>query len=287
MARPPKRITTTVAIAVTLGMAATVSGCSRSYDTTQVDAVGQGQTRRAASTTSIVTETVPPSTTMALEPMASYPDLSSVDVQGTLSQLVAGFAADPTLVSAVDALGSNDLVSVAKLFGIDLDALAALGLSARDISALGASAGALAGRGSTLDPAALIGVLVSSLNVGGIANSAINRLIGALLQVLSGAQLVISPDVTVYLSDMLGDLDLKGLGDIIVTPENTPLIALITSVVLANNPILFQGIIENANLDPSLAALLKSLTDLNSQLGQQSAATLLQALRKIFPNLPI
>lgn len=291
--RPMNKV---LAISLLTALTAATVGCSRSYDTTQVEASG-GTRTEAAPTTSIIVETIPPSTAPRLEPLAA----TTTDLQDTLTQLVAGFAEDPDLVAAVRALNDGDLASIAAMFDIDLGALSSLGLSTGDIGALGetvladlatgaggaglaALLGGLGGAGGSapLDPMTLIGLLAQSLNIDidvtRIAQSAIPQLIGALFSGLQGAQLIVTPEIVLQLDDMLERIDPHAFDDFIVTADNAPFIALLTSVVLANNPLLQQGITDNPDLSPQLRELLKELEKLNAELGETTSESLYEAL---------
>lgn len=295
--RPMNTVTT---VAVAAAMVAGVAGCSRSYDTTQVDAVGQSN-RQAAPTTSIILETIPPSTVMELQPLRA----STSDLQGTLTQLISGFANDPDLVAAVKALNDGDLASIAALLDIDLGALSSLGLSVGDIASLGDSvlgdrAGLLAllggltgggGPGGALDPATLIGILANSLkfneiDLNGLAEAAVPQLITALFGALQGAQLVFTPEILIQLDDMLERIDPNAFDEFIVDEANAPLVALITSVILGNSPLLQQGVANNPNLDPGLRKLLKELEAINDELGETTSSNLFELwLKGLFPDL--
>lgn len=294
-----------VAIAVFTAIAGTLTGCSRSYDTTQVDASGAAE-RQAVPTTSIIMETIPPSTVAHLEPLATAPS----DLQETLTRLVSGFAENPDLVSAVKTVNDGDLASIAAMLDVDLGDLSSLGLSVADIASLGDTvlaslaeevqgidgAGLLsllgdlgtgaAGTPATLDPTTLIGLLARSVSVDvdvtRIAQSAIPQLIGALLTGLQGAQLIVTPEIVVQLDDVLAKLDPNALDDFTVTADNAPFIALVTSVILGNNPLLQRGITENPDLSPELRQLLKDLQKLNEELGEATSSSIYEALLKGF-----
>lgn len=297
-----------VAVAVLTAMAGGLVGCSQSYDTTSVEASG-GADRQAAPTTAVIMETIPPSTVPQLQPLATAPS----DLQSTLTQLVSGFAENPDLVNAVNALNDGDMASIASMFDIDLGALSSLGLSVGDIGSLGNSvmaslaesvgdvgdsglltllgelnSGSGAAAEASLDPMTLVGLLAKSVNVDidvtRIAQSAIPQVIGALLSAVQGAQLIVTPEFVIQLDGVLHNIDPNGFNNFQVTIDNAPFIALVTSVILANNPVLQQGITENPFLDPELRSLLKQLEQLNAQLGSNTSASIYETLFKLlFP----
>lgn len=300
-----RTLNTVMTIVVSTAMIAGVAGCSRSYDTTQVDAVGVNS-RQAAPTTSIIVETIPPSTVAELQPLqATSPTPSIPDLQGTLTELVATFANDPDLVAAVQALDRGDLASLAAMLDIDLTELSSLGLSTVDIASIGRSVvgdranilsllGGLAGGGTdraALDVTALIGILARSLrfteiDLNALARGAIPQLIGALLTALSGAQLVITPEIVVQLDGMLEQIDPNAFEGFVVDELNAPIVALITSVILANSPLIQQGVANNPKVDPDLTQLLKQLEELNNELGNKTSSEIFETLMKVlFPDL--
>lgn len=276
--RPMNNVLTILAAAAVIG---SLAGCSRSYDTTQVDATGDSKTEPAPAS-SVVVETVPPTTVLELTPLVAAPS----EVQSTLNTLAAEFAQNPDLVAGVKALQNGDMAAIAALLGVDLTSLSSLGMSNLDIAALGDSVlGSnpqilgLLKSGGTLDATALITLLtrtlnVSSLDVNGIAKAAVPQLIASLFATLGKIDVSLSPQIAVQLNSALDELDPDGLNDFQVTADNAPLVALITSVILANNPLFQSTILNNPNVSPELRELLKELESVNAELGESTSADL-------------
>ncbi len=294
--RASRRIHTAVSIAVVGAMAAGIAGCSKSSGTTQLKTV-DAKEQSAASTTSIVVETVPTTTTIDFE-STSQGAAPVANLQSTLSQLVSGFAADPQLLSAVKAISDGDLAAIAKLFNIDLSAISQLGMTVSQIGSLGDSvaeaaptligqlvAGAGGGSGGPIDAGTLIGLLAGSVDINGIAQGAIAQLVQLLSDSLAKTELKISPEVTIYLDQILKEIDPNGLGEISANPYNASFIALITSVILSANPLLTEQLLDNPLLDPKLKNLLSDLGELNASLGETASSAILAALQAIFPGL--
>lgn len=296
MPRPRRQLTTTASAAVVVALLAGVTGCSRSYDTTQLSASDR-KPKSAAPTTSIVVETVPTTTVPEVEPV--QPLAAATDVQATLSQLVSSFAIDPQLLSQVQMLGSGDLLAVAQLFGLDLNAIKQLGMSVSQIAALGQSVAnsgpavlgqLMAGAGvkaGPIDAGTLIGLLTGTVDVNGLAQGAIASLVQLLSDTIAKTEIKISPEITIYLDQLLKEIDPNGLGQISADPANASFIALITSVILGANPLFAQQLLTNPLLDPKLKGLLEDLEALNASLGTTASAAILAALKAIFPDLAV
>lgn len=293
MPHPRRPLTTKASIAVIMAVVASLAGCSRSYDTTQIDAVSK-QPKRSASTTSIVVETLPPSTTIDYQTQQMTP-ASFTDIQSTLSQLVSSFAADPQLLGQLKALSNGDLASIARMFNIDPAALDQLGMTVGQIEALGDSVNRSGTQllqqlsstrgGSPIDPGVLIGLLTRSVDLNGITKGAVAAIIQMLSNSLAKVQVQITPEITIYLDQLLKEIDPNGLGQVSADPQNASFIALITSVILSANPLLAEQLLQNPLLDPKLKDLLLSLQDLNANLGETASAAILAALKALFPGL--
>lgn len=295
MPRPRQQFTVALSAAVVMSLVATLTSCSKSYDTTQLKTV-DAKERSSASTTSIVVETIPTTTIATIDPGQSVA-ASPVGIQSTLSQLVSSFAANPQLISQIQGFASGDLASIAKLFGLDLSAVKDLGMTVSQIESLGQtvvnSAPALltqllvgAGTGS-IDAGTLVGLLTGSVDINGIAQGAVAALVQQLASTLIHTEIKISPEITIYLDQLLKEIDPNGLGEISADPTNASFIALITSVILGANPLLAQQLLENPLLDPKLKGLLDDLGSLNASLGETASAAILAALKALFPGLGI
>lgn len=286
-----------VATAVT---ASTLSACSRSYDTTQIDATKK-RPQSAAPTTSIVVETIPTTTTTVIDPTIEATPVV-FDIQSTLSQIVSSFAIDPKLLSQIQTLQSGDLAAIAKLFNIDLSSISQLGMTVKQIEALGqtvanagpailaqlipkASPGAVPGATGAVDTGTLIGLLTGSVDVNGIVQGSVASIVQLLSDSLTKSEIKIDPQITTYLNQLLKEIDPYGLGEISANPFNASFLALTLSVVLSANPDLTKQLVENPLLDPKIKGLLSDLQALNASLGGTASAAILAALRTLFPGL--
>lgn len=293
MPRPRQQFTVALSAAVVVSLVATLTSCSKSYDTTQLKTV-DAKERSSASTTSIVVATIPTTTVAAVDPGQSVA-ASPAGIQSTLSQLVSSFASDPQLIAQIQGFASGDLSSIAKLFGLDLSAINDLGMTVSQIESLGQtvvnSAPAvlnqlLAGTGTgSIDAGTLVGLLSGSVDINGIAQGAVAALVQMLSNTLIKTEIKISPEITIYLDQLLKEIDPNGLGKISADPTNASFIALITSVILGANPLLAQQLLDNPLLDPKLKSLLDDLGSLNANLGETASAAILAALKALFPGL--
>lgn len=274
-------------IAVLAAVAVTAGACSTAADTTAVDDV-ELSAEQAAPTSSIVrTEAAAaPSTTTTVA--AATPALASGDPAALLTSLLGQFAADPALVAQ---LGELDAVGIANLLGIDLSALQQLGLTPDQLTALAqgvvSSTPAVQDQllGGAPDPAVLLGLLAGSLDLASLADGTIAELVQSLLAAITGTRIVVSPELTVDLGELLGDLDPDTLGPIIANPSNASLLALLTSAWLGSNPLLARQLLANPQLDPGLRSLLEQLQTLSESIGETARTALLAALYALIPAL--
>ncbi len=291
MHRRGYRAVNTAALVTVAALLAATAACSTSNDTQQIAATKNPQNTVVPST-SIVVGTVPTTTTIPELELSSVPA-----TQDTLSALLSQFAIDPALLSQISALagGTPDLASIAQLLGIDLSAIENLGLTAQQIMSLGdtvvASPDVLqhqlakATSGLAIDPAMLVGLLTSSLDMDTLAQGAIGALIQAITKSLGEVSLEITPQLTIQLSELFEQIDPEGLGMFASDPANASLMALITSAVISANPLLAEQLLNNPLLDPALKGLLVQLQDLSTSLSDAAKVALFIAINELFPGL--
>ena len=273
------------ACAVLLSGAVLSTACSKVADTTQLS-TDEVPENTAVPTTAMQTAQLPTTTTTVatLQNAGAAP----TDLTSTLGLLVGQFASDPALVGQLDGL---DLAALAGLVGLDLGSLQQLGLGVPDIQQLGlavlsSSPDLLASLlGGPIDTETLIGLLTGSLDLNEIADGAVGALVQALLGSITGLRIVVSPELTIELSDLLDELDPDGLGPVAANPEYASLLALLTSAIINANPLLTQQLLDSPLLDPNLAVLLVQLQNLSASLGDAAQTALLQALNQLFPGL--
>ncbi|HTN99424.1 MAG TPA: hypothetical protein VL068_02015 [Microthrixaceae bacterium] len=287
-------VSTVAVIGVSALMTTTTVACSNSRDTQQIAATANPK-NTVAPNTSIVVGEVPSTTTIpALDLSAAS---SPTDTQDTLTALLSQFAIDPSLLNQIAALnnGAPDLASIAGLLNIDLSALEGLGLSVEQLQSLGQTAAVSpdlikdqlfqGGAGAALDPAMLIGLLTSSLDMNSLAQGAIGALISALTQALGEIRIEVTPQLTFQLGEFFDALDPEGMGQISVDPSNASLLAIITSAIISANPLLTEQLLSNPLLDPALKDLLVDLGSLSASLSDAATAALAAALSQLFPGL--
>jgi hypothetical protein len=213
---------------------------------------------------------------------------AATDPTAVLTSLLGQVAADPALAAQ---LANLDAVGIANLLGIDLSALQQLGLTPEQITAL--AQGVLGSTPSVQqdllsgapDPAVLLGLLAGSLDLQSLTDGTIASLVQQLISSITGTRIVVSPELTVDLGELLGDLDPDQLGPIVANPANASLLALLTSVWLGSNPLLTRQLLANPQLDPALRALLTQLQTLSDSIGETARNALLQALYALIPAL--
>lgn len=276
------------AIAMVVAVAVTAGACASSADTTAVDEVEISADESAPTSTIVRTDPVAEADTTTTVVRSSELANAGTDPTAVLTSLLGQVAADPALASQ---LGGLDAVGIANLVGIDLSALQALGLTPDQIAALaGAVASAPASVrdnlvGGAPDPAVLLGLLAGSLDVQSLADGTIATLVQGLIGAITGTRIVISPELTVDLGELLNDLDPEELGPIVANPANASLLALLTSVWLGSNPLLTRQLLANPQLDPALRALLTDLSEVGQSLGDTARQALLEALYALIPAL--
>lgn len=283
-------IVTAAVVAITALMA-TTAACSTSRDTQQIGATANPKNKISPST-SIVVGSVPTTSTIPKLDPNSVPA-----AEDTLTALLSQFAIDPALLSQISALanGTPDLDSVARLLGIDLGAIQDLGLTVEQVMSLGETAMASpnlvkdqlvqAGTGGAVDPAVLVGLLGSSLDLNTLAQGTVGSLVQALTQALGEMRLEITPGLSDQLNQLFQAIDPEGLGKISTDPANSSLLALIASAVLTANPTLTQELVSNPLLDPTLKSLLGQLQSLGGSLSDAAMAALVMAISQLVPGL--
>jgi hypothetical protein len=275
-----------IAIATVAVIAVTAGACSTAVDTTAVDEV-EVRTDQAAPTSTVVTRQATSSTTTTVARSSQLAN-TPTDPTGVLTAVLGQIAADPQLVAQ---LSSLDAAGIAELLGVDLSALQQLGLSPDQLAALAqgvvGSTPAVQDQllGGAPDPAVLLGLLAGSLDVQSLADGTISTIVQGLLAAITGTRIVVSPELTVDLGELLGDLDPEALGPIAANPSNASLLALLTSAWLGSNPLLARQLLANPMLDPALRDLLEQLQDLSDSIGETARTVLLEALYELIPAL--
>lgn len=282
-------------IAVLATVAIGASACAETGGTTRIQASEADPD--LAPTTSIVRDELESTTTEAATATSVAP--APVGIDAALAQLVAGFAADPGLVGVLAGLdGSSggeplDPAVIAGALGIDLSAIEQLDLSLPELTQVGAAVAAQppAQReeltAGPIDPAVLVALLAGSGDPAELGSGAIGALINGLLASLSDLRLTVSPELTLNLGELLGELDPDGLGPVIADEANAAVFALLLSAFIGANPVLTEQLLANPLLEPGLQALLSQLRELNASLGDAAREALLRALRQLLPGLPI
>jgi hypothetical protein len=274
------------ACAVAVTLAVTASACSRSSDTTSLSADDDIEESTTSTTSAIRTQQTT-TTAVPVAPVVNTVVPRSMDLTSTLGALVNQFAVDPSLLGQLNGL---DLAGLAGLLNVDLASIEQLGLAIPDIAQIGQAVVAsppdlLAGivGGGQIDPSALIGLLAGSIDLEALTTGAIGTLVSALLASIADFKVVISPELTVELSEILKNIDPEGLGSFAATPANAALLALITSAIIGSNPLLTEQLLDNPLLDPGLRGLLVDLQALGATLGDTATIALLQALDNLIP----
>lgn len=269
-----------IGVAILVVGALTAVSCSKTADTTAVEST-PARTRHVAPTTTIVmaattTTTSAPPTTAATVP---------ADRTGALSAVVAAIAADPSVAAQ---LAQLDQARIASTLSVDPALLQLLQLSPAQLSQLaqGIAAGQAAARAAESDPAALLALLMRSMDAESLLNGTIATIVQSLLAAISGTDIVVSPEITVDMGEVLGDLDPDGMGPIVANPSNASLLALLTSAWLSENPLFAEQFLADPALDPGLRSLLVNLQSLTATIGETAQTALIDALRKLFPALP-
>jgi hypothetical protein len=276
-------------IASVLVIAVTAGACSRSADTTAVDAVDLPSGQAAPTSTIMRSD---PSDDGADAPATSAPSSqlasAGTDPTAVLTQLLGQFAADPALLAQLSQL---DAVGIANLLGIDLSAIQDLGLTPVQLTQLaqGVAVSAPSVQQQLVtgapDPAVLLGLLAGSLDLESLTDGTIATIVQGLLAAVTGLRIVVSPELTVDLGELLADLDPEGLGPLAANPANAALLALITSAWIGSNPLLAQQLLANPQLDPALRTLLQQLQELSGSIGDTARTALLEALYALIPAL--
>jgi len=274
-------------IAVVLAVAVTAGACATSADTTAVDAVDVDDAAGVSTSTIVrVERDAGGSTTTVLR--SSQQANTPVDPTTVLTSLLGRFAGDPALVAR---LADLDAVGIANLLGVDLSSIQQLGLNPAQLVSLGqrvldSTSGVQAELLSGVpDPAVLLGLLAGSLDPQSLSDGTIATIVQGLLASIAGLRIVVSPELTVDLGELLGDIDPEGLGPLAANPANASLLALLTSAWIGSNPLLAGQLLANPLLDPTLRSLLQQLQELSTSIGDTAREALLAALYELIPAL--
>lgn len=273
-------------------VAMTGTACSRAADTTSVDADGGDAPSASinAPTSSIVRSELPTTTATSQGSNAALGGgaLGTGDLTSSLTGLLGQFVAAPGLV---DQLGSLDAIGAANLLGVDLSVLQQLDLSPAQLEQLARSVLSSSPQvqqqllSGSIDPAVLLGLLGDGLDLETLTNGAVAAIVQGLLGSIGDLDLIVSPELSVNLGELLGELDLEGLEPLAVNPANASLIALVTSAWLGSNPLLAQQLLGSPLLDPVLKELLEQLSELSESIGETARQALLEALYELIPAL--
>ncbi len=213
----------------------------------------------------------------------------STDPTAALSTVVAALASDPTIAAQLQQLtqlSQLDPDQIAGVLGVDPSLLQQLQLGPAQLAQLAQGlASQPAGQSVPSDPSALLGLLMGSLDAESLLNGTVATLVQALLSAISGTTIVVSPDITVDMGEVLGELDPDGIGPIVATPANASLLALLTSAWLSENPLFAEQFLADPTLDPELRSLLLRLQRLTETIGDSARESLLEALNELFPGL--
>jgi hypothetical protein len=280
-------------LALVLVVALTGTACSRATDTTSVDAAGGDAPSASinAPTSSIVRSELPTTTTATSQGANAAlggAALGTGDLTSSLTGLLGQFVATPGLV---DQLGNVDAIGAANLLGVDLSVLQQLDLSPLQLQQLARSVLSSSPQvqqqllSGSIDPAVLLGLLGDGLDLETLTNGAVAAIVQGLLGSIGDLDLILSPELSVNLGELLGELDLEGLEPLAVNPANASLIALVTSAWLGSNPLLAQQLLGSPLLDPVLKELLQQLSDLSDSIGETARQALLEALYELIPAL--
>lgn len=274
-----------VLLTIIVATAITAASCSKSADTTAVEST-PGRRDASAPTSTLVrassTTTSPPTTAPVATPV-------STDPTAALSTVVAALASDPTIAAQLQQLtqlSQLDPDQIAGVLGVDPSLLQQLQLGPAQLAQLAQGlASQPAGQSVPSDPSALLGLLMGSLDAESLLNGTVATLVQALLSAISGTTIVVSPDITVDMGEVLGELDPDGIGPIVATPANASLLALLTSAWLSENPLFAEQFLADPTLDPELRSLLLRLQRLTETIGDSARESLLEALNELFPGL--
>ncbi|MEI7887561.1 MAG: hypothetical protein WCJ04_09225 [Actinomycetes bacterium] len=281
-----RKVLSLFAVILTITLAA--SACSKTADTMQVSA--QDVSGDAALPTSTMLRAAAVTTTALPVGSGSATNASTAAVgsaQATLAAILGQISANPQILTKVSTL---DTAGLAQLFGLDVSALQQLGLSGGQIEQLGQAALAspesvqTAISTGSIDPAALLGLLLGSVDINSLATGAVGALVQGLLASIADLRLVISPEVTVDLQQLFDQIDPNAI-PILANPGNAGILALLFSAVINSNPLLAQQLLDNPNLDPTLRPILEQLAALGDSLGTAASAALIEAINKLFPGL--
>jgi|GEM_PF-1175097 len=273
-----------------LVVAIAASACSRTADTSQISTQNLPNNAALPTSTMLQAAAVTSSVPSVSPGLASAPNNAApvTGPPGTFATILSQISANPQLLSQISTL---DNTALAGLFSLNPASLQQLGLSGTQIGQVGQAvlSSPQAVRDSlatgSIDPATLIGLLLKSVDLNGLATGAVGSLVQGLLSSIGGLKFVISPEVTVNLQELLDQFDSAGLTPIFANPGNAGILALLFSAVINSNPLLNEQLLNNPDLNPALRPILEQLANLGDSLGAAAQAALLEAIKTLFPGL--
>jgi len=273
-----------------LVVAIAASACSRTADTSQISTQNLPNNAALPTSTMLQAAAVTSSVPSVSRGLASAPNNAApvTGPPGTFATILSQISANPQLLSQISTL---DNTALAGLFSLNPASLQQLGLSGTQIGQVGQAvlSSPQAVRDSlatgSIDPATLIGLLLKSVDLNGLATGAVGSLVQGLLSSIGGLKFVISPEVTVNLQELLDQFDSAGLTPILANPGNAGILALLFSAVINSNPLLNEQLLNNPDLNPALRPILEQLANLGDSLGAAAQAALLEAIKTLFPGL--
>ncbi len=273
-----------------LVVAIAASACSRTADTSQISTQNLPNNAALPTSTMLQAAAVTSSVPSVSPGLASAPNNAApvTGPPGTFATILSQISANPQLLSQISTL---DNTALAGLFSLNPASLQQLGLSGTQIGQVGQAvlSSPQAVRDSlatgSIDPATLIGLLLKSVDLNGLATGAVGSLVQGLLSSIGGLKFVISPEVTVNLQELLDQFDSAGLTPILANPGNAGILALLFSAVINSNPLLNEQLLNNPDLNPALRPILEQLANLGDSLGAAAQAALLEAIKTLFPGL--
>ena len=278
-----------------LVVAIAASACSRTADTSQISTQNLPNNAALPTSTMLQAAAVTSSVPSVSPGLASAPNNAApvTGPPGTFATILSQISANPQLLSQISTLDNTalDNTALAGLFSLNPASLQQLGLSGTQIGQVGQAvlSSPQAVRDSlatgSIDPATLIGLLLKSVDLNGLATGAVGSLVQGLLSSIGGLKFVISPEVTVNLQELLDQFDSAGLTPIFANPGNAGILALLFSAVINSNPLLNEQLLNNPDLNPALRPILEQLANLGDSLGAAAQAALLEAIKTLFPGL--
>ena len=112
------------------------------------------------------------------------------------------------------------------------------------------------------DPAVLLGLLAGSLDLQSLTDGTIATLVQGLISAITGTRIVVSPELTLDLGKLLGDLATDKLGPIVANPSDTSFVGAADQRVAGVQPAVHTSSrLANPQLDPALRSLLDRAGD--------------------------